>query len=60
MTTSFSEFVNGIKLFVNSEFIIRPVSVRDIMDWKSSNEYSDYGLKFAEAFIEKYKDCYLL
>ena len=54
MTTSFSEFVNGIKFFVNSEFIIRPVSARDIMDWKSSNEYSDYGLKFAEAFIERY------
>lgn len=56
MTTSFSEFVGDIRLFVDSEFIIQPVSNNDIMEWKLHNEYSNEGLKFAEAFIKKYSD----
>lgn len=58
MTTSFSEFADDIRLFVDGEFIIRPVSKKDVMEWKSHNEYSDEGLKFAEAFIKKYKEYY--
>lgn len=60
VTTSFSEFTGGISRFVEGEFIIRPVGDDDIMNWKSYNEYSDDGLKFAEAFIEKYKEYYLI
>lgn len=60
VTTSFSEFAGGIIRFVEGEFIIRPVGDDDIMNWKSYNEYSDDGLKFAEAFIEKYKEYYLI
>lgn len=57
ITTSFDEFYNVAKSFVNGEFIIRPVTAEDEDDWKK-DDYFENGFAFAKAVIEKYSNCY--
>ena len=45
--------------FISDEYTIRQVTEEDIQDWKD-DVYNDEGLAFAEAVIEKYKECYIL
>ena len=60
ITTSFDEFINGVKIFVGDEFIIRPVSEDDINEWKAPDNYDDEAYEFAEAIIKKFKMYYTL
>lgn len=46
--------------FVSDEYTIRPVEEEDIEEWKKDSNYDDEALAFAEAVIEKYKECYTL
>ena len=46
------------KKFVTDEYIIRPVDSNDIDEWKGDS-YSEEGCAFAEAVINKYKECYI-
>lgn len=59
ITTSFDEFMDIAKRFVSDEFIIRPVNSSDIDEWEDDDYYEE-ACAFAEAVIEKYKECYTL
>ena len=59
ITSSFREFIKGLNVFVNDEYIIRPVSPSDIDEWKT-DEYHNEAYKFAEAIIRKYEGYYTL
>ena len=56
-TTSFDEFMAVAKEFVSDKYTIRVADENDIDDWKDDNYY-DEAIAFAEAVIEKYKECY--
>ena len=43
--------------FVSDKYTIRVADENDIDDWKDDNYY-DEAIAFAEAVIEKYKECY--
>ena len=58
--SSFDEFMVVASEFVGDEYIIRPVTLGDIEEWKNDSNYEDEALSFAEAVIEKYKDYYRL
>lgn len=58
VTTSFDEFMDVAKEFVSDEYIIRPVDVKDLVEWKEDDEYFDIATAFAVAVIEKYKHYY--
>ena len=60
ITSSFDEFMVVASEFVGDEYIIRPVTLGDIEEWKNDSNYEDEALSFAEAVIEKYKDYYRL
>lgn len=60
ITSSFSEFMFGIKLFVNDECVIRPVTVSDIEEWEADCEYNKEAYAFSEAVIRKYMDYYTI
>ena len=57
VTTSFDEFMAVAKEFVSDKYTIRVADENDIDDWKDDNYY-DEAIAFAEAVIEKYKECY--
>lgn len=57
ITTSFDEFMEVAKEFVSDKYTIRAVNDTDIEEWKD-DKYYDKALAFAEAVIEKYKECY--
>lgn len=57
MTTCFNEFLEGVKLFVNGELVIRKISDEYICNEKA-DEHDEEGLKFSEEVIKKYKDYY--
>lgn len=59
ITSSFDEFMLVAREFISDEYTIRQVTEEDIQDWKD-DVYNDEGLAFAEAVIEKYKECYIL
>ena len=46
------------KSFVSDEYIIRPVDADDIEDWESDFDYNKEAYAFAEAVIEKFRECY--
>ena len=60
ITSSFDEFMFVAREFVSDEYTIRPVEEEDIEEWKKDSNYDDEALAFAEALIEKYKECYTL
>lgn len=60
ITTSFDEFMDVAKEFVSDEYIIRPIEDQDIANWNKDPYYENEAYAFAEAIIEKYRDCYEL
>lgn len=48
------------KVFVTGEYIIRPVSADDVDEWERNSNYNEEAYAFAEAVINKYKECYTL
>ena len=59
MTSSFDEFMEIARQFVNGEYIIRFASPDEVVEWKSDDYYEEAS-SFAESIIEKYKECYTL
>lgn len=59
ITTSFDEFMDIAGRFVKDEFSIRLAYTSDIEDW-TDDDYFEEAFAFAEAVIEKYKECYVL
>lgn len=60
VTSSFNEFMDIAKTFVKDEYIIRPVNPEDIEEWEKDFNYNEEAYAFAEAIIEKYKECYIV
>lgn len=60
ITTSFDEFIHGIRGFVGGEFTIRKMSSIDIENWEKEFKYNNEAYSFSEAIINKYSECYLL
>lgn len=60
ITSSFDEFMTVARTFIRGEYIIREVSQEDIEEWKNEDYYTEEGYSFAQAIIEKYKECYTL
>ena len=58
ITSSFSEFMDVAKTFVSDEYIIRQVTTTDSKEWTEDENYVEEGLAFAEAVIERYRECY--
>ncbi|SEA83305.1 hypothetical protein SAMN05216349_1344 [Oribacterium sp. KHPX15] len=58
ITTSFDEFIDGVKEFVKGEYSIRPVEQKDINDWEKEFEYNEEAYKFSEAVIKEYSEYY--
>ena len=59
ITSDFGEFMDEAKTFVSGEYIIRQVTSEDIKDWENEERYLEEALAFAEAIIQKYKECYV-
>ncbi len=60
ITTCFDEFLQIAKRFVKDEFTIRRLTSDDIDKWENECDYNQEAYAFAEAVIEKYKECYKL
>lgn len=60
ITSSFDEFMLVASEFVNDEYTIRAIEDHDIEEWKNDSNYHAEALVFAEAVIEKFKECYIL
>ncbi|MCJ0586264.1 hypothetical protein, partial [Enterococcus cecorum] len=60
ITSSFDEFLSGVRTFVGDEFTIRPMSVDDVEEWEKDCKYNDEAYAFSEAVIKKYSECYTL
>lgn len=60
VTSSFDEFMDVAKTFVTDEYIIRPIDSTDIKEWNENESYIKEAYAFAEAVIQKYKECYIL
>lgn len=60
ITSSFDEFMDIVKQFVSGEYIIRSVNADDIAEWEKDSNYDEEAYAFAEAVINKYKECYTL
>ena len=60
ITTCFDEFLQIAKGFVKDEFTIRRITYDDIAKWEDECDYNQEAYAFAEAVIEKYKECYAL
>ena len=45
---------------MTDEYIIRPVNSNDIDEWERDSDYNEEAYAFAEAVINKYKECYIL
>lgn len=60
ITSSFDEFMTVARTFIRGEYIIREVSQKDIEKWKNEDYYTEEGYSFAQAIIEKYRECYVL
>lgn len=58
ITSSFSEFMDVAKTFVSDEYVIRQATSADIKEWTKDENYLEEALAFAEAVIERYKECY--
>jgi len=60
ITSSFDEFMDIAKTFVTDEYIIRPIDSSDIEEWNQDDNYIEEAYAFAEAVIQRYKECYIL
>lgn len=60
ITSSFDEFIDGVRIFVGDEFTIRPMSADDVAEWEKDCKYNDEAYAFSEAVIKKYSECYTL
>ena len=60
ITSSFDEFMCVASEFVKDEYTIRAIEDDDIEEWKNNSNYHAEALVFAEAVIEKFKECYIL
>lgn len=60
MTTSFDEFMNVAKDFINGEFVIREITPQDIEAWKRDEIYYEEAIAFAEAIIKKFEKYYCI
>lgn len=58
ITSSFDEFMDMAKMFVNDEYTIRPVSIDDIEEWERDSKYNSEAYAFSKAVIDKYRGCY--
>ncbi len=58
ITSSFDEFISGVRTFVSDEFAIRPMSSDDLVEWETGSDYNDEAYAFATAVINKYSECY--
>ncbi len=59
-TSDFNEFINGIRLFIKSEFIIRKVTDYEIIAWEDGIEDINITREFALAMIKKYRNYYMI
>ena len=59
ITSSFDEFMEVAEQFVKGKYIIRPAEDADLNAAPSEDYYKE-GSDFADAVIEKYKECYTL
>ena len=59
-TTSFDEFMDVAKTFVNDEYTIRLASEDDVLEWESDCEYNKEAYEFADALISQYAECYTI
>ena len=55
VTTSFDEFMEVASKFVTDEYIIRPITDKDLVSWEIEDFYNKEGYNFAEAIIKKFK-----
>lgn len=60
ITSSFDEFINGVRIFVGGEFTIRQMSSEDLENWEKDFNYNDEAYTFSKAIINKYSYCYTL
>lgn len=60
VTSSFDEFMDGVKIFVSDEYTIRLVSDDDIRKWSTDSNYDKEAYEFAEAVIRNFLGCYTL
>lgn len=60
ITSSFDEFIKGVRTFVGDEFTIRLMSDKDLSEWEDYCEYNNEAYAFSEAIINKYDECYAL
>lgn len=58
ITSSFDEFIEVARTFVQEEYVIRPVEPNDIEEWERDSEYNEEAYAFSEAVIKKYIECY--
>lgn len=60
ITSSFDEFMAVAQEFVGDEYTIRLITAEDIDEWKKDSYYDAEARAFAEAVIEKFRECYTL
>ena len=60
ITSSFDEFIDGLKKFVSDEYTIRSVSDDDIRELAADSNYNNEAYEFAEAVIKKFEEYYTL
>lgn len=53
ITSSFSEFMDIAKIFVDDEYIIRPINSNDVDEWERDSNYNEEAYAFIEAVIKK-------
>ena len=58
--TNVDEFMDIAKMFVTDEYVIRPVTSKDIEEWENYSDYNEEAYAFAEAVIKKYENYYVL
>ena len=60
ITSSFDEFLVGIKTFVRDQFTIRPMEECDLQEWEKDFNYNSEAYAFSEAIIKDYSEFYIL
>ena len=60
MTSSFEEFMSGVRQFVKGEYTISQVT-QDVVDkWENDSEYHQEACAFANAMIKEYVNYYTI
>ena len=60
ITSSFDEFLAGIKTFVRDEFTIRPMEECDLQEWEKDFNYNSEAYAFSDTIIKDYSECYIV